>query len=159
MTSQVVDGVTGELVDVSKEDFEMPLVEKPTLADKAMIGLGNVADKAKVELINAAVSVKEDFLQGAQNFKENLINTENKIVEAKDTFMREVNGRIADKQVEVAIQKANTAIERADQVIREAEIALQESPFAETQAFKNDLQRTNVEEKTELGNTLERKIV
>lgn len=124
MTEQVIDANTGELVDVETKNFDMAVIQAPSLTDKVKIGLTNLADKAKVDLLNASVSVKEDVIAGALNFKDDLSKVGTKIVQAKDQFVRDVNDRITDKKVENAIESANVAIERADQVIRDAELTL-----------------------------------
>jgi len=58
-------------------------------------------------------------------FKDDLGKVGGQIVDAKDKFVREVNDRVTDKNVEGAIASANIAIERADQVIRDADLTLQ----------------------------------
>jgi hypothetical protein len=131
MTEQVLDARTGEMVDVESKNFDMAVVQAPSMTDKVKIGLSNLADKAKVELLNASLQVKDEVLAAAVTFKEDVSamgsKTADKLVHAKDQFVRDVNDRILDKNVEGAIASANQAIERADQVIREAEITLQES--------------------------------
>lgn len=172
MTSQAVDSVTGDLVDVSQDRYDVPIVESASFADKAKIGLGNLADKAKVEFLNAAENTKEELLEAGERLiegaKEGAAAIGEKIAGAKDDYVREINNQIMDKQVEVAIEKANIAIERADQVIKEAELTLQqESPFRETETFRNEAKaaeasalRTNMENKAELNlKSAEKKIL
>ena len=105
---------TGELVDVIQKNFDLPVVSRPSLTDKAKIGLTNIADKAKVELLNASERVKETVIHAGGAVKVGLGNAGVKIVEVKDNFVREVNTRIAHREVEIAIKKANLTIERAD---------------------------------------------
>lgn len=149
MTSQAVNPVTGELVDVSQDAYDLPVIEGATLAEKAKVGISNLADKAKVEFLNAAESTKYELLEAGQHLvesvKEKTTAVGHSIVEAKDQYVTEINDKIADHQVEVAIDRANVAIERADQVIREAELTLQqESPFSETETFRNEAKAAEI---------------
>lgn len=98
MTSQAVDSITGELVDVSQDRYDIPVVESATFADKAKVGLGNLADKAKVEFLNGAESAKEEILEAGErlieNVKEGAAVIGEKLTGAKNEYVREITNQI-----------------------------------------------------------------
>lgn len=81
----------------------MPVVTRPSLTDKAKIGLINVVEKTKVDVLNASEKMKVRIIHAGEAIKVGLDNAGTKIVEIKANFVNEVHNRIIHREAEVAI--------------------------------------------------------
>jgi hypothetical protein len=74
---------TGEQIgDQNHINFNIPIIEKPTMTEKAKVALENAADLTKVEIHNAKESVVTKVLNVGEVLKEGIIHLVDRVEHA-----------------------------------------------------------------------------